>query len=66
MPESSGYATNGIVNGINETNPTYSSRPDFAMKETPVENFRSLKVIVIGAGFSDLLRDTDSTKTAQC
>ena len=54
MAESSGYATNGIVNGINETNSTYSGRPDFAMKETPVENFRSLKVIVIGAGFSGI------------
>lgn len=43
-----GHAVNG--NGVNGHEP----RP-FVLKDTPVENLRPLRVIVVGAGFSGIL-----------
>ena len=54
MAESIGHTINGLVNGVNGRNQIDARRSQFATKETPVENFRPLKVIVIGAGFSGI------------
>lgn len=42
------------VNGINGVNGHGKETDDFKMHETPVENIRPVKVIVIGAGYSGI------------
>jgi hypothetical protein len=48
LPENTPIPTNGHVNG----NTAFQS--GFGVRDTPVENFRPLKVIVIGAGYSGI------------
>jgi hypothetical protein len=45
-------ATNGTTNGV--SNLSISSNSSFKLHDTPIENFRPLKVIVIGAGYSGI------------
>jgi hypothetical protein len=45
-------ATNGAMQGV--PNPTASPASSFKLHDTPIENFRPLKVIVIGAGYSGI------------
>ncbi len=54
MAEPSDRPINVSINGAHGPHDTNVSGAEFTMKETPVENFRPLKAIVIGAGFSGI------------
>lgn len=45
---------NGVMNGIETNNSVGQVTNDFQMHDVVVENFRPIKVIVIGAGYSGI------------
>ena len=46
--------TDGIVNGILDIEHSSIFRHSYVPKDTPLENFRKLKVIIVGAGYSGI------------
>jgi hypothetical protein len=52
LPEDTPLAANGTTNGASV--PPLASTSSFKLHDTPIENFRPLRVIVIGAGYSGI------------